>query len=84
MRSYFLLFLVLLSELGVFASVSDLNIDLNFSSDANSVTFPVKGAAPTPMSLFESSVYMCFHPLYILLIRLGVLSFGKSVRLRFF
>ena len=40
------------------AYVSAVNMELNFGNDADSVRFPVEGAAPTPISLLELSVYM--------------------------
>ena len=47
------------------ACVSAVNKQLNFGRDADSVRFPVVAATPTPNSLFEPSVYMCFPPLYL-------------------
>ena len=47
------------------ACVSVVNIELNFGIDADYVRFPVVVAAPTPISLLDLSVYMCFHPLYL-------------------
>ena len=49
---------------GCIACVSAVNIELNFGSDADYVRFPVVAAALTPISLLETSVYMCFHHLY--------------------
>ena len=46
------------------ACVSAEDIELNFGSDADSVPFPVFGAAPTRISLLEPSVYMCFYPFF--------------------
>ena len=46
--------------------VSAVNIEINFDSDIKPVMFPVVAAAPTPIYLLESSVNMCFYPLYIL------------------
>ena len=40
------------------ACVSDVNIELNFGSDADYVRFPVVAAAPTPISLLEPSLHM--------------------------
>ena len=66
-----------------------MNKEINFASDAEYVRFLVAVAAPTLMSLLESSVYMCFHPLYLFLTTslnliwqtiVGVLTFGRSVR----
>ena len=48
-----------------FACVSSVNMEQSFGSDADSVRFPVVAAAPTPISLLEPSVYMCFNPLYL-------------------
>ena len=48
-----------------FACVSAVNLELNFGSDVDYVWFTVVAAASTPISLFEPSVYMCFHPLYL-------------------
>ena len=36
--------------------VSAMNIELNFGSDADSVRFQVEAAAPTSISLLETSV----------------------------
>ena len=46
------------------ACASAVNIELNFGIGADSVRFPVVAAAPTPNSLLEPSLYICFHPLY--------------------
>ena len=48
------------------ASVSAVYTDQNLGSEAVSVRFSVVGAAPTPISLLEPSVYMCFDPLFSL------------------
>ena len=50
---------------GGIGCVSAVKIELNFGRHADSVWFPVVSTAPTPISLLESSVYMCFHPLYL-------------------
>ena len=41
-----------------FACFSGVNIELNFGSDADFMRFPMVAAAPTPISVFEPSVYM--------------------------
>ena len=46
-------------------SAVNIKIKLIFGSDADSVRFPVVTATPTPVSLFEPSVYVCFHHLYL-------------------
>ena len=48
------------------ACASAEKMELNFGSDVESVRFLVVAAALTSISLFESSVYMCFHLLYLI------------------
>ena len=47
-----------------FSRVFAVSIKLNLVSVTDYVRFPVVAAAPTPISLMEPYVYICFHPLY--------------------
>ena len=50
------------------ACVSAMSIEVNFSSDADFVRFPVVTAALTPISLYEPSVYIYVIPALVFII----------------